>query len=226
MHLSRKIYLIVALALMLAVQACRNKESTGNLPGTVSNSDKSMAHDSSYSGEDRFQWQRPDFVISKLGDLTGKTVVDLGAGSGYFAFRLVKSAGKVIAVDIDERMIKLLEEEKTYYSDSIQSRFEARLALPDDPKLRSGEADAILVVNTYAYIQDRVKYFNRLRTALKPGGMLLIVDFKKRNLPIGPDKAFKVNASDVEDELAQAGYTNILTDDTSLAYQYIIKALP
>jgi SAM-dependent methyltransferase len=163
-------------------------------------------------------------VIGQLGDLSDKIVADLGAGSGYFAFRIVKKAKKLIAIDIDPSMIELLEDERSYYSDDIKSRFESRLATPDDPKLKESEVDVVLLVNTYPYIQDRINYFSRLRNSLKPGGLVMIVDFKKRNLPIGPDKEFKVALTAVEEELTQAGYKRIVSDDFSLAYQYIVKA--
>lgn len=177
-----------------------------------------------YMGEDRFHWQRPDFVIEQLGDISDKVIADLGAGSGYFSFRLVKKAARLIAIDIDPNMIALLEEEKSYYSEEIQSRFEARLATPNHAGLNGGEVDIILVVNTYPYISDRVQYFRKLREALKPGGLLMIVDFKKRNLPIGPSKESKVSLNTVEEELSEAGYTRIVSDDYSLVYQYIVKA--
>lgn len=178
----------------------------------------------SYKGEDRFHWQRPDIVIEQMGDISDKTIVDLGAGSGYFAFRLVKKAEKVIAIDIDTNMIALLEEEKSYYPEEIQQRIETRLAAPSDPKLQPEEADIVLIVNTYAFIEDRVTYFQNLRKKIKPGGMVIIVDFKKRNLPIGPSKAHKVSILQVEEELQAAGYQSIEADDVTLAYQYIIKA--
>lgn len=177
-----------------------------------------------YQGEDRFHWQKPDFVIAQLGDISDKVIADLGAGSGYFSFRLVKKAKRLIAIDIDPAMIALLEDEKSYYSSDIQERFEARLATPDDPGLAPGEADIILVVNTYPYIRNRVAYFSKLKKCLTSGGLLMIVDFKKRNLPIGPSKDSKVSLTTVEEELAAAGYDRIVSDDYSLAYQYIVKA--
>ncbi len=53
----------------------------------------------------RAEWQKPEWVIEQLGDLTGKTVADIGAGTGYFAFRIARKAKKVIAIDIDERFL-------------------------------------------------------------------------------------------------------------------------
>ena len=177
-----------------------------------------------YRGEDRFRWQKPDLVIDSLGDIKGKTIVDLGAGSGYFAFRLVKEAGKVIALDIDPRMIQLLEEEKSYYNSEIQSRFESRLVTPNDPGLAENEADAVLVVNTYPYISNRVNYFSRLKFAVVDGGMVMVVDFKKQDLPIGPSWENKLAMDTVVEELKEAGYTRIDVDNASLDYQYIVRA--
>ena len=48
----------------------------------------------------RAQWQKPDEVIASLGPLDGKTVADIGAGTGYFAFPIAKKAAKVMAIDI------------------------------------------------------------------------------------------------------------------------------
>ena len=56
-----------------------------------------------FEHRDRNQWQQPDKVLTSLGELNGKTIVDIGAGTGYFAFRLLEKGAKVIAVDIDER---------------------------------------------------------------------------------------------------------------------------
>jgi hypothetical protein len=57
------------------------------------------------------------------------------------------------------------------------------------------------------------------------GGKLLIIDFKKTDLPIGPPKNLKLDAAQVEAELRGAGFRNIRIDDTTLDYQYIITAV-
>jgi ubiquinone/menaquinone biosynthesis C-methylase UbiE len=220
---------VIGLALLIGLWGCFEHKSRFDDSDSIDfNGFDSLYGDTNmsatYKGEDRFHWQRPDIVIELMGDISDKTVVDLGAGSGYFAFRLVKKAQKVIAIDIDTNMIALLEEEKGYYPTEIQQRIETRLAEPNDPKLRSQEADIVLIVNTYTFINDRVAYFQKLRDKLKPGGMVIIVDFKKRNLPIGPSKEHKVPILLVEDELQAAGFKSIESDDLTLAYQYIIKA--
>lgn len=179
-----------------------------------------------YKGEDRHIWQRPDFVISKLGSLEGKTIADLGAGSGYFTFRFLKNGAHVIALDIDSKMIDLMNSEINFLPDSLRTRFEARLAQSDDPKLKDSEIDFLFISNTYPYIDNRVAYFKNILESFKDDGKMMIVDFKKKHTPIGPPQSARMALGDIEQELIEAGYSIINSDDQSLSYQYIIIASP
>lgn len=107
-----------------------------------------------------------------------KTVVDIGAGSGYFTFKLAKAAEKVIALDIDPLALEYIEEQKEVLGNWTSS-IETRLTEPNQPELKEQEVDAVLVVNTFAYIPEQEKYFKRLTKGLKVNGTLLIVDFKE-----------------------------------------------
>ncbi|MGI9158518.1 MAG: class I SAM-dependent methyltransferase, partial [Saprospiraceae bacterium] len=104
---------------------------------------------SDYERKDRVIWQKPELVISLLGDLRGRTVADIGAGTGYFTFRIVPVAQKVIGVDIDPRFIAFMDSVKVRLPQEYRNRFESRLAKPEDPLLQPEEADAIMIVNTY-----------------------------------------------------------------------------
>lgn len=180
---------------------------------------------SDFESKDRLIWQKPDMVINRLGDLSTQTVVDLGAGTGFFAFRLVPKAKKVIALDIDKRFITFMDSAKVELSPELRTRFETRLVDTDNPKLNKGEANAVIIVNTYMYIQNRVEYMKRLREGIAKGGTVLIVDYKEKNIPVGPPVSIKLPLSTVEKELKQAGFKQIKADDTSLDYQYIITAV-
>ncbi len=177
-----------------------------------------------YENKDRGIWQKPNMVISLLGNLEDKTVADIGAGTGYFTFRMVPKAKKVIGIDIDERFIAFLDSMKVRLPETYRKRFEARLAKPDDPLLRPGEADAVVIVNTYGYIQNRVQYLNTLIKGISPGGRVLIIDFKKNNIPVGPSDEFKVALNQVEKELQAAGFTIEKIDKDALDFQYIVIA--
>ncbi len=173
---------------------------------------------------ERVIWQKPDKVIEILGDLDGKTVADIGAGTGYFSFRLANEASRVIAIDVDDRLIQYMDSIKTRFPEALQEKLDTRLAEYDDPKLQMDEADVVILVNTYTYIDDRIDYFKKVADGMKSGGKLLIVDYKTKRLPDGqgPPIEFRLSADSVENELEMAGYRLMETDDTTLDYQYIV----
>jgi SAM-dependent methyltransferase len=177
-----------------------------------------------YESKDRVIWQKPDLVISFLGDLAGKTVADIGAGTGFFTFRLVPKAKKVIGIDIDQRFISMLDSVKVRLPLEYRNRFESRLAKPENPMLKDGEADAIVIVNTYGYIDNRIEYLKLLKKGMSKGGQLLIIDFKKNNVPVGPADEFKVALQQVEKELIAAGFVIDNINKDVLDYQYIVLA--
>lgn len=177
-----------------------------------------------YESKDRVIWQKPDIVIALLGDLQGKTVADIGAGTGYFTFRMVSKANKVIGIDIDPRFIDFMDSVKVRLPLKYRTHFESRLAKADDPLLQAEEVDACIIVNTYGYIDNRIAYLEKLWKGIKPGGQLLIIDFKKNNLPIGPPDQFKVASGLVRRELESSGFKVLTLDNNTLDYQYIVLA--
>lgn len=182
-----------------------------------------MADD--YRHTNRVVWQKPDLVIDMLGDLSEQVVADIGAGTGFFTVRLARKAKKVIAIDIDQRFIDHLDSVRLYeLPEPYQSRMETRLADPDDPNLVQDEADIILIVNTYIYLRDRVEYLRHLREVLPEGGRVLLLDFKKKRTTIGPPNAIRIPLFQAEQEMYEAGFSSVETNDTALDYQYIILA--
>jgi SAM-dependent methyltransferase len=81
--------------------------------------------------------------------------------------------------------------------------------------------DRILIVDTYHHIDDRLNYFERVRTMLKPGGRVVIVDWHKRELPEGPPLEHKLAREQVIDEMQIAGYRMVDAPDI-LPYQYLL----
>ena len=170
----------------------------------------------------RAEWQKPDKVIATLGPLAGKTVADIGTGTGYFAFPIAKKAAKVIAIDIDQRFLDFIEHKKE--TQKTSANIEARLTVPDSAGLKPLEADIVLIVDTYHHIENRVEYFKKLKSALRQGGMLVIVDFKKEETPVGPPVEMRIAEEQVQSELKAAGYSILSDDKDTLPYQFIIKA--
>ncbi|MCC6726215.1 MAG: class I SAM-dependent methyltransferase [Saprospiraceae bacterium] len=228
------------LVLLFLLPGCRNEDPIAEQntkapkPDTTKNEANGASGDSAslqnllkqYDPPGRDVWQKPEVVIGKMGDLSSKTVADIGAGSGFFSRRLAQQAKKVIAVDIDPRFIHFMDSiKRVELKPEYQGRFETRLGQPDDPKLKPNEADIVLVVNTYIYIQDRVAYLKNLLNMLPTGGQVIIVDFKKKRMPIKyPTADVRMELYEVENELDAAGFSKIQSDDCALDYQYIVMA--
>ena len=79
----------------------------------------------------------------------------------------------------------------------------------------------IMMVDTYHHISDRVAYFDRLKADLKKGGKLVIIDFKKGDLPLGPKDKMKISRLEVIKELEKAGY-KLEREEDFLPYQYFL----
>ena len=177
-----------------------------------------------YEDSKRVIWQKPELVISLIDNIEYKTVADIGAGSGYFAFRIAGRAKKVIALEIDQQMIAFMDSVKHFQlTENRINRFETRMD-GEVPNLKIAEADAVLLTNTYIYIDNRITYFSNLLKNLKPEGQVIIVDWKPENLPVGPKMSKKMSTYEVTQELQKAGYKIVNVDETSLQYQYIIIA--
>lgn len=179
----------------------------------------------SYSNTNRMIWQKPEMIQNLLGDLSTKTVADIGAGDGFFAKRLAQYAKKVIAIDVDPNFLIELDSSKIMeVPEEFQSRIETRLASYTDPNLAPNEADIILIVNTYVFLPNRVAYMQNLWQELPENGRIMIIDFKKKRMPVGHINSIKVPLFQVENELLQAGFSQVTTNDTALDYQYILIA--
>lgn len=174
-----------------------------------------------FESPDREAWQKPHEVIDKLEPLFGKTIADIGAGSGYFSFRLAERGAKVIAKDIDEQFIELIKKKKVEFNDSL---VQPHLVKHDDPLLEADEVDAVIIVNTYHHIDNQFEYFRKVLKGLKPGGTLLIVDFKKEETPHGPPIEMRISGLDVIKKLQRVGFSKTIIETTTLEEQYIITA--
>lgn len=157
----------------------------------------------SFDDPARDAWQMPDRVIAALALQPGQAVADIGSGTGYFTVRLAKSpaAPRVYGADIEAGMVTYLRQRA---ANEGLSNVIAVQAAADTPNLPE-PVDAILIVDTYHHIGDREVYFRKLRSSLKPGGRVAIVDFKPDS-PQGPPKEFRFPPEKFEREMAKAGY--------------------
>ena len=147
--------------------------------------------------DERLQINR---VMNILGITSGKTVADIGAGSGWFtvrAARRVGESGQVYAVDINPESIR-------YITDRAQkehlSNVKAIRSKPDDPLLPPAAIDAVLLLKTYHEVAQPIILLRNLRPSLRPGAKVGIID---RN---GNGENHGVNREVVIRETTEAGY--------------------
>lgn len=139
-------------------------------------------------------------VMDILGITPGKNVADVGAGSGWFTVRAahrVGSSGTVYAVDINPDAIRYIDHRVK--SESL-SNVKTILSKADDPLLPQNAVDAVLLLKTYHEVADPVALLERLRSSLRPGAKLGIID---RN---GNGTDHGVSRKIVVQEAEQAGY--------------------
>lgn len=176
-----------------------------------------------FESTDRDAYQQPEKVLELLGDLKGKTIMDIGAGTGYFSFRLVDAGAKVIAADVDERFQEYIKEKRDSLGISETDLMLRKLPY-DSSNLKEGEVDMVIIVNTYHHIENRPEYFAEVRKGLKEGGELVVIDFFKEEMPVGPPIEMKISHDQVKSELFEAGFADIEVNDELLEYQFILRA--
>ena len=147
--------------------------------------------------DERLQINR---VMDMLGIEPGKSVADVGAGSGWFtvrAARRVTNSGTVYAVDINPEAIQFIDARAK--KEQLQN-IKTILSKPDDPQIPAHSLDAVLLLKTYHEVAHPVVLLRNLRASLKPGAKVGIID---RN---GDGENHGVNQDVVVREAAQAGY--------------------
>jgi len=127
---------------------------------------------------ERAEEERPELLLSVLELKPGMTVADIGAGTGYYSWRMaqrVGAGGTVYAVDIQPEMIKLLEQQM---SRRAAANVKAVLGTPTDPGLPPAGIDLALMVDVYHELEYPHEMLAAIVRALKPGGRLVFVEFR------------------------------------------------
>ena len=163
---------------------------------------------------DRDAWQKPHEVITALALRADEVIADLGAGSGYFKRRFAHHAKLVYAVDIDPKLLAMVDKMGA-------KNVKTLLASHDDSKLPPASVDTIFICDVLHHIEHRPAYYAKLARALKPGGRVVIVDFYKRKLPVGPPESMKLSEDQVAAEFTAAGFRRTQSFDF-LPHQYYL----
>jgi ubiquinone/menaquinone biosynthesis C-methylase UbiE len=161
---------------------------------------------------EREEEERPSRLIALLKKRIKPTDVfaDIGAGTGYYTFRLAPLVpeGKVLAVDIQQEMLDMLTE-------SAEKRgvknVELVLGTIEDPKLPEDAVDYVLLVDAYHEFDHPREMLAGIRKGLKPGGKVLLVEFRGENpnVPIKP--LHKMTEAQAKREFDAAGLKHVET---------------
>ena len=167
----------------------------------------------------------PETALDAIGIQPGMTVADVGAGVGYFTLRLAKRvgpAGRVWATDVQPEMLSMLRERaaKAQYTN-----IETVLGTEKDPKLPPKSFDLILLVDVYHEFSQPQRMLQRLKTALKSGGRLVLLEYRKEDphIPIRSDHKMSVDEARTEVEAEGYKLQKVLPD---LPRQHILIFTP
>ena len=136
---------------------------------------------------EREREERTDLLLKELALESGDVVADIGAGSGYFTFRLASRVpnGTVLAVDIQPEMLDIIRDSARARGIQNVQTIQGEI---DDPKLANGAVDLVLLVDAYHEFSHPFEMMTAIRKALKRGGRVALVEFRGEdpNIPIKP----------------------------------------
>jgi predicted methyltransferase len=170
---------------------------------------------------DRDLWQRPDRVMDALGVADASHVGDVGAGSGWFTIRLARRVGPqgvVYAQDVQPAMLSAIT--RRVQREGLLN-VKPVLGQGSDPRLPRQALDAVLLVDAYHEIEDRVTMLANIGRALKPTGRVGIIDFRLEGGGPGPEIDERVSPEIVRRDAELAGL-RLVGSESFLPYQYFL----
>jgi ubiquinone/menaquinone biosynthesis C-methylase UbiE len=150
--------------------------------------------------------EAPEAALDAIGVSKGALVADIGAGVGYFTWRLaarVGPEGKVYAVDVQPEMLQQLRQNM---AERKLTNYEAVLGAEDDPRLPRSGIELALLVDVYHEFSQPRKMLQAIRASLKPDGRMVLLEYRKEDpkIPIRPEH--KMSVAEVKAEIEPEGF--------------------
>jgi precorrin-6B methylase 2 len=148
--------------------------------------------------------EQPSAAIEALSLKPDSVIADIGAGTGYFSFRLSPKVpqGKVFAVDVQPEMIDILEFLKT---ENNATNVEPILSTVTDPKLPAESIDLAFLADTYHEFEYPKEMMQGIVTALKPGGQVVLIEYRRENPLIPIKRLHKMSQKQAKKEMQAVG---------------------
>lgn len=165
--------------------------------------------------------EHPAQVLNALQLHSGEVVADLGAGSGYFTFRMaprVGNTGKVLAVDVQPEMLQTLRQRA---SAQKITNVQVIQASETNPHLPKDAVDLVLLVDVYHELAHPYEVMRAVRDALKPDGCVVFVEYRKEDPSVPIKELHKMSVAQLDKEMAAVGLAPVRTIET-LPQQHIL----
>lgn len=180
-----------------------------------------MGHEGAYWLErpSRELQEHPQTVVDLLDLEPDDVVADIGAGTGYMTTRLAAEVpdGHVFAVDIQPEMVELL---RARLSEEGTTVAEPILGAEDNPNLPDASLDVALMVDAYHEFEYPYEMMVHLKQALKPGGRVVLAEYRAENPMVLIKRLHKMSRSQVRREMQAVGFDWLKTDE-SLPQQHL-----
>jgi ubiquinone/menaquinone biosynthesis C-methylase UbiE len=169
---------------------------------------------------EREQEERPSVLIRNLPLRPGANVADIGAATGYFAFRIAALVpqGKVYAVDIQPEMLQIMERRKR---ENGVRNVQPVLGTIDDPRLPADSVDLVLMVDVYHEFSQPREMMQAVARALRAGGRVALVEYRAEDPDVPIKMLHKMTQAQAIREMAAAGLRHVETRDV-LPWQHLM----
>ena len=174
---------------------------------------------------ERVQQERTDLLIENLELKPTDHVVDLGAGSGYFTFRIAPLVpkGKVYAVDISPQMLGIV---RAKMQKQDYKNVETVHSTITDLKLENNLADCVLIVDAYHEFSHPMEMGKAIYNTLKPGGKLVLIEYRMEDPGIPIKKLHKMSEKQAIKELSATGLEWVKTSEALPQQHFIVFRKP
>lgn len=174
---------------------------------------------------ERIQQERTDLLIENLSLRPTDKVVDLGAGSGYFTFRIAPlvSQGKIYAVDISPQMLAII---RAKMKKNAAENIEPVLSTVTDLKLEENLADCVLIVDAYHEFSHPLEMGKSIYRTLKPGGKLVLIEYRLEDPGIPIKKLHKMSQKQAIKEISATGLEWVQTSEVLPQQHFMVFRKP
>lgn len=149
----------------------------------------------------------PDYIIGKLNTAAPEVLVDIGAGTAFFSIAFTErlNNAKVYACDTSDVMIDWIKENVSPVHPEVIPVKNEENSIP----LEDGISDLVYMINMHHELENPLSMLEEAHRLLKPGGKIVIVDWRKTDMPEGPPTAIRYLPEKVREQMIETGFVEV-----------------